>query len=165
MGKSIHLQCRRCTWHGFNPWDGKIPWRRKWKPTPVFLPGKSHGQSLMDYSPWGRKSRSIQTHSISYKHHLPPVISPDSYMNISHPDPLPWLVLSIQTQQTLWFPYLQICSRLIHWNSVCCQWTSLPVCVPLWFPSHHYSTFLQPGSKSTRNRHNLMLKVSSLFPL
>ena len=35
---------------------GKIPWRRKWQPTPVFLPGKSHGQrSLVDYSPWGRK--------------------------------------------------------------------------------------------------------------
>ena len=28
----------------FKPWVGKIPWRRKWQPTPVFLPGKSHGQ-------------------------------------------------------------------------------------------------------------------------
>jgi len=36
----------------------KIPWRR-WQPTPVFLPGKSHGQrSLVDYGPWGRKSQS-----------------------------------------------------------------------------------------------------------
>ena len=35
---------------------GAIPWRRKWQPTLVFLPGKSHGQkSLMGYSPWGRK--------------------------------------------------------------------------------------------------------------
>ena len=34
----------------------KIPWRRKWQPTPVFLPGKSHGQrSLVGYSPWGHK--------------------------------------------------------------------------------------------------------------
>ena len=34
----------------------KIPWRREWLPTPVFLPGKSHGQrSLVGYSPWGRK--------------------------------------------------------------------------------------------------------------
>ena len=31
--------------HRFTPWVGKIPWRRKWKPTPVFLPGKPHGQS------------------------------------------------------------------------------------------------------------------------
>ena len=35
------LQCRR---HGFNPWVGKIPWRTKWQPTPILLPGKSHGQ-------------------------------------------------------------------------------------------------------------------------
>ena len=35
---------------------GKIPWRRKWQPTPVFLPGKSNGQrNLMGYSPWGHK--------------------------------------------------------------------------------------------------------------
>ena len=40
----------------FDPCVGKIPWRRKWQPTPVFLPGKSHGQmSLAGYSPWGRK--------------------------------------------------------------------------------------------------------------
>ena len=38
----------------FNPWVGKMPWRRKWQPTTVFLPGKSHGQmSLADYNPWG----------------------------------------------------------------------------------------------------------------
>ena len=38
--------------HRFNPWFGKIPWRRKWQPTPVFLPGKSHGQrNLAGYSP------------------------------------------------------------------------------------------------------------------
>ena len=41
---------------GFNPWVRKIPWRRKWQPTPVFLPGESHGQrSLAGYSPWGPK--------------------------------------------------------------------------------------------------------------
>ena len=44
-------QCRRC---GFDLW--KIPWRRKQKPTPVFLLGKSHGQGrLAGYSPWGHK--------------------------------------------------------------------------------------------------------------
>ena len=37
-----------------DPWVGKIPWRRKWQPTPVFLPGESHGQrSLVGYNPWG----------------------------------------------------------------------------------------------------------------
>ena len=38
----------------FDPWVRKTPWRKKWQPTPVFLPGKSHGQrSLVGYSPWG----------------------------------------------------------------------------------------------------------------
>ena len=35
---------RRCKRHGFNPWVRKIPWRREWLPSPVFLPGESHGQ-------------------------------------------------------------------------------------------------------------------------
>ena len=38
------------------PWVRKILWRREWQPTPVFLPGKSHGwKSTVGYSPWGRK--------------------------------------------------------------------------------------------------------------
>ena len=45
---------------GFDPWVGKIPWRREWQPTPVFLPGEPHGltpgqRSLAGYSPCGRK--------------------------------------------------------------------------------------------------------------
>jgi len=41
---------------GFDLWVWKLSWRRKWQPTPVFLPGKSRGQrSLMGYSPWGCK--------------------------------------------------------------------------------------------------------------
>ena len=44
---------------GFDPWVWKIFWRRAWPPTPVFLPGQSHGsRSLVAYSPWGRKSRT-----------------------------------------------------------------------------------------------------------
>ena len=39
-----------------NPWVGKIPWRKKWQPTPVFFPGKSNGQrSLVGCSPWGHE--------------------------------------------------------------------------------------------------------------
>ena len=39
---------------GFDPWVGKMPWRRAWQPTPRVLPGESHGQrSLGGYSPWG----------------------------------------------------------------------------------------------------------------
>ena len=46
--------------HGFKPWVGKIPWRRAWKSTPVFLPAESHGQrSLVSYSPWDHKESAV----------------------------------------------------------------------------------------------------------
>ena len=49
-------ECRRCMGHGFYPWVGKIPWRRKRESTPMFLLGEFHGQrSLVGYSPWGCK--------------------------------------------------------------------------------------------------------------
>ena len=46
-GKESTCQCKRCRRYGFDPWIRKIPWRRKWQPTPVFLPGKS-----MDRGAW-----------------------------------------------------------------------------------------------------------------
>ena len=52
-GKESACQCRR---RGFHPWVGKMPWRRNWLLTPVFLPGELHGQrSLVGYSPSGCK--------------------------------------------------------------------------------------------------------------
>ena len=57
---------RRC---GFNPWVRKIPWRRKWQPTPVFLPRKSQGQrSLASYSPWDRKESDITKCAHTHTH-------------------------------------------------------------------------------------------------
>ena len=47
-------QCRRLRRLGFDPWVRKNPWRRKWQPPPVFLPGESHGwRSLAGYGSWG----------------------------------------------------------------------------------------------------------------
>ena len=55
-----HLQSRR---PGFNPWVRKIPWRKEWQPTPVFLPGKFHGQrSLVGYSTGGCKASDMTEH-------------------------------------------------------------------------------------------------------
>ena len=55
-GKESACQCRRHKRYGFDPWVGKIPWRRAWQPTLVFLPGEPHGQKcLVGYSPWGRR--------------------------------------------------------------------------------------------------------------
>jgi len=51
-GKKPACQCRKHKRGRFNPWVEKIPWRRKWQPTPVFLPGECCGQrSLAGYSP------------------------------------------------------------------------------------------------------------------
>ena len=64
-GKESTCQCRR---PGFDPRAGKIPWRRKWHSTPVFLPGELHGQrNLAGYRPWGRKESDMteHTHKIS----------------------------------------------------------------------------------------------------
>ena len=52
-GNESARRCKRCK---FNPCVGKIPWRRKWHSTPVFLPGKFHGKrSLEGNSPWSPK--------------------------------------------------------------------------------------------------------------
>ena len=67
-GKERACQCRKHKRFGFDPWVRKIPWRRAWQPTPVFLPGESHGQrSLGGCSPWGRKkldtTERLSTHA------------------------------------------------------------------------------------------------------
>ena len=60
VGKESPCQYRRHKRCGFNYWVRKIPWRKKWQPTPAFLPGKFHGQgSLVGYSPWGRKDSDM----------------------------------------------------------------------------------------------------------
>ena len=65
-GKEPTCECRRHKKHRFNPWVGKMPWRRKWQPTPVFLPGESHAQrSLGGYSPWDHKESDTAEHSIA----------------------------------------------------------------------------------------------------
>ena len=67
-GKEPAYQCKRWRTHGFKPWVGKIPWKRKWTPTPVFLPEKSYGQRrLAGCSPWDRRksdtTERLSTHT------------------------------------------------------------------------------------------------------
>ena len=60
-GKEPACQYRRHKKRGFDPWVGKIPRRRAWQPTPVFLPGEPHGQrSLVRYSLWGHKESDTE---------------------------------------------------------------------------------------------------------
>ena len=69
-GKESTLEGRR---HRFHLWVGKSPWRRKWQPTPVLLPRKSHGQrSLASYSQWGHKEldtiEQLSMHTDTHTH-------------------------------------------------------------------------------------------------
>ena len=60
-GKKPTRHCRRCR---FDPWVRKIPWRRAWQPTSIFLPGEAHRQrSLVGYSPWGHKESDTTEHT------------------------------------------------------------------------------------------------------
>ena len=64
---SAYNACRRPR---FIPWVRKIAWRRKWQPTPVHLPGESHGwRSLVGYSSWGRKE-SDRTEGLHFHFHF-----------------------------------------------------------------------------------------------
>ena len=76
--------CLQCWRPGFNPWVGKIPWRREWQSTPVFLPGEFHGQGSLDgYHPWGLRLDVTEWLTYTHKpkwiiHHNSCGISPDS---------------------------------------------------------------------------------------
>ena len=68
-----------CGRPGFNPWIRKVPWRRKWQPTPIFSPGQFHGQrSLAGYSPWCHKELDT-TEQLTLSFHMN-TLSP-LYMN------------------------------------------------------------------------------------
>ena len=71
-GKEPTCQCRKHKRHEFDPWVGKIPCRRTWQPTPVFLPEEFHRQrSLVGYSPWDHRVGhywSILAHTHAHKH-------------------------------------------------------------------------------------------------
>ena len=61
--KESTCQCKRHKRLDLIPEWGRFPWSKKWQPTPVFLPGKFHGQrSLVGYSPWGHKELDMTEH-------------------------------------------------------------------------------------------------------
>ena len=89
---------------GFDPWVGKIRWRRKRQPTPVFLPGESHGRrSLVGYCPWGRKESDTteqfhtHTHSVLIKMHKLNIIIRE-YQVKSHLNINPGLISQLSSE-------------------------------------------------------------------
>ena len=76
---TIQDTCRK---HGFNPWVKKMPWRRKWQPTPIFLPVKSHGEkSLVGYRPKGSKESDMTEDA---QRHKSLIIRDIDYSNQNH---------------------------------------------------------------------------------
>ena len=68
-GKESSCQCRRCKRWRFDPWVGKVHWRRKWQTTPVFLSGKFHEQrSLVCYNPWEHKESDMTECTHTHTH-------------------------------------------------------------------------------------------------
>ena len=89
--KNPSAQCRKYRRHGFSPWVKKIPWSRKWQPTPVFLSGKSHGQrSLAGYSPWGHKKLDAAEHTYYWPCHSH-IFSPTRSSSLKKPPSGPML--------------------------------------------------------------------------
>ena len=79
--------------HEFDPSVWKNPWRRKWQPTPVFLPGKSQGQrSLVGYSAWGCKGSDTTEHACTHTMKMYPYLIQNFNTNCdSFFVPQPWL--------------------------------------------------------------------------
>ena len=61
----VSLHCRR---HRFDSWVGKIPWRRQWQPTPVFLPGEFHGQRKLVATVHGVPKNQTQLSNYTHTH-------------------------------------------------------------------------------------------------
>ena len=99
-GQEPACQCRRCRRRGFSLWVGKIPWRRAWQPTPVFLAGESHGQrSPVGCSPRGHSESDT---TAGPRHAGTPASGSGAFRNVKlcalnhHAAPLPWA--------SLWLP-------------------------------------------------------------
>ena len=97
-------QGRRCKRGRVDPWERKISWRREWQPTPVFLPGKSHGQrSLVGYSPQGCQESDmikwLSTHMPVDTKTLIDSLSP-LFSNISFPSC--WEITRCYLSKMLW---------------------------------------------------------------
>ena len=67
-GEESVCQCRRCKRYKFDYWISKIPWNKKWKPIPVFLPGKFHGQKSLAVHGVGKTQTQLSAHTHTHTH-------------------------------------------------------------------------------------------------
>ena len=122
-GKESTCQCRR---HRFYLWVGKIPWKRKWQPIPVFWPGKSHGQrTLLGYSPWVGYSSWVAKSDTTEHAHTPLYPTSSSVSLAWTPDHLTsccfisnvYLILSELNRLFTWRPRLRKQKRVTLQNT------------------------------------------------
>ena len=115
-----HLQCRR---PGFDPWVEKIPWRRKWQPTLVFSPEKSHGwRSLVGYSPWDCKESDMtdQFERALRKHFLHTVLY--TYIHIYMHTNITYIYTYIHTHTYNLCVYIYVYSQFHYMYETIFQW-------------------------------------------
>ena len=129
-GKKSTCQCRRHKRHGCNPWVGKIPWRRKWQPTPVFLPGQFHGQRSLAVHGVAKSQTQLSGWAHTHTHtHTHTLLAVPKYAEAS------W-----NKQDSVWAVWLPSPSNLgcpeHEWptfaNDHVCQRSSRVSCVSLW---------------------------------
>ena len=142
-----YLQCQRPR---FDPWVGKIPWRREWQLSPVFRPGECHGQrNLAGYSPWGCKE-SDMTNTFSSLFHL--CRWGDRLSDSS--EELLQTGWGWEGQQIMWF-----------WRRVTCRQAHILVEGYYWSPGTgisvtNFSVFLSVGRCKSPDSWNFLLKLS-----
>ena len=115
------LQCERLR---FTPWVRKIPWRREWLPSPVFLPRESHGQrSLAVYHPWGHQESETTGRLAHYLYMCvslqlcPTLFNP---MNYSYPGSSVLGILHSTMMEWVAIPFSRSSSWLRDWTRVSC---------------------------------------------
>ena len=120
-GKESTCPCRRHKRCGLDPWAGKIPWRRKWQPTPVFLPGKFLRQrSLMGYSPrdCNQIELSARTHmTLQHPNQSPNATVPAGTLSQGHKN---WLLAHERGWLSLSWPPVLTSSPVLT-NSILCS--------------------------------------------
>ena len=147
-GKEYTHRRRRCQRCRFNPWVGKISWRRKWQPAPIFLPGESHGQrSLVGYSPWGRKKLDTIMHA-------PTQASQNCFSSVSY-------FLFFRERHTLPLAHTHTLTILLV-VSVTVSLLCFPICTPsLSHTLTHQFCCVLCRSASTRTKRNFTASGSS----